>query len=98
MTVFDSRCLCWQLGVGEKVPCSYEPVVVKSLSGIGVRSVVASPEGTMAFAVSALGGVYTWGGGGAGPLGIDFDFPSHNRVPTDGVDWFVKPVRVDSSK
>ena len=95
------RSLCLvatQLGVGEKIPCSYEPVVIKSLSGIGIRSVVTSAESTLGYAVSATGGVYSWGGGGAGALGIDFDFPGPAHIPTKGNTWFTKPVRVDQSE
>jgi hypothetical protein len=39
------------------------------------------------------GAVYSWGGGGTGPQGIDFDFPVH--IPNKGNTWFSKPARVD---
>jgi hypothetical protein len=85
-----------QLGVGEKVPCSFEPIVIKSLAGIGIRCVATSPESTTAYAVSGIGAVYSWGGGGSGPVGIDFDF--HPHITTEGNTWFTKPGRVDKAK
>ena len=56
----------------------------------------AHPESTTVYAVSGIGAVYSWGGGGGGPLGVDFDF--HPHISTTGNTWFSKPARVDKAK
>ena len=82
-----------QLGIGDKIPCSYEPVVVHALSGVGIRMVAAAPDARTGYAVSGTGAVFSWGGGGVGPQGVEFDFPVH--LPQKGNKWFTKPARVD---
>ena len=46
-----------QLGVGDKWPCAYEPLIVESLSSLGIRAVSAAPDGRTAYAVSCMGTV-----------------------------------------
>ncbi len=44
-----------QLGVGEKYPCSFEPLVVEAVSGLGIRNVSAPPDGRVVYAISCTG-------------------------------------------
>jgi hypothetical protein len=60
---------------------SFFPVIV--VHAVAVAIITFCPTGA----------VYSWGGGGTGPQGVDFDFPVH--IPNKGNTWFSKPSRVD---